>query len=166
MIPQLEQRPAQPAVAIQAEVTHETLGSVVPPLFAEVFGWLAERGIAPTGPPFIRYLFVDEQDDLPTRLEVGAPVAGEIPGDDRVAAITLPAGCYAVTQHVGPYAGLHAATEILLEWGRDAGVVWARSADGNTWSARLEIYRNDPQSQPDPQLLRTELAFLTRQAHG
>jgi hypothetical protein len=49
--PVVVQRADQPYVAIRALVTMEMLGAVVPPLNAEVFGWLAERGAVATGAP-------------------------------------------------------------------------------------------------------------------
>src|ERR1700691_3499353 len=51
--PEITELPARPYVAIPASVTMETIGTVVPPLNGEVFGWLAVRGIAPAGPPLL-----------------------------------------------------------------------------------------------------------------
>jgi hypothetical protein len=49
---QVIERTAQPYVAIRAQVTMPTLGTVLPGLHPRVFAWLGERGIPPAGAPF------------------------------------------------------------------------------------------------------------------
>ena len=41
--PEITELPGRPYAAIPASVTMETIGTVVPPLNGEVFGWLAAR---------------------------------------------------------------------------------------------------------------------------
>ena len=72
------------------------LGQAVP-LAGEVFDWLGQRGIAPAGPPFWRYLTIEMPDRL--EIECGVTVGATIPGDDRVLAGELPAGRYATVLH-------------------------------------------------------------------
>jgi effector-binding domain-containing protein len=158
--PVITQRPAQPYVAIPASVTMQTLGTVVPPLNGEVFGWLAANRIAPAGPPFWRYTLID----MPGRLEVeaGCPVAEAIDsGDGRVVAGMLPAGRYVTLLHVGHPQTLEGATGALLEWAAANNLTWDMSAssDGERWGCRLENYLTDPASQPDMSKWETELAF-------
>jgi hypothetical protein len=57
--PTIETRTDQPYAAIPVSVTMQELGSVVPPLTARVFDWLAAQGVAPAGPPFWRYVVID-----------------------------------------------------------------------------------------------------------
>ncbi len=52
LTPIVAERPAQPYVAIRAQVTMQTMDSVLVPLMPQVFAWLGERGIPPAGPPF------------------------------------------------------------------------------------------------------------------
>jgi len=66
---------------------------LLPALWKEVFAWLATKGIAPAGAPFIRYLTTDMARKLD--LEVGVPVAAAVPGDGRISAGVFPAGPYA-----------------------------------------------------------------------
>jgi hypothetical protein len=88
--PQIVTRAEQPYVAIKAQVTIETLGTVVPPLNQEVFAWLGERGVVPAGAPFWKYDVID----MPGKLEVeaGVPVTATVEGDGRVISGVLPAG--------------------------------------------------------------------------
>lgn len=161
MSPSLEHRPPQPFIALAAEVTHENLSQVVGGLFSELSAWIATHRVEPAGPPFVRYVFVDDDGGAPTRLQVAFPVAAETEGDERVTAGVLPGGRFAISLHTGPWSGLHNATAEMLEWGRTRDIAWAVSPDGKTWAARLEIYHTDPTAEPDPEKYRTTLAFLT-----
>ena len=87
--PTIETRIDQPYAAIPVSVRMEELGTVVPPLTGQVFGWLAGRGISPAGPPFWRYVVVDMEAEL--ELETGVPVASQVEGDDQVRTGLLPA---------------------------------------------------------------------------
>jgi effector-binding domain-containing protein len=157
--PQIADRVAQPYVAIQAFVTMQDLGAVLPGLHPEVFGWLGARGIAPAGPPFWKYNVVDMERQLD--VEVGVPVADPVPGDDRVRAGVLPAGRYATLRYTGHPAGLADATASLLEWAAAQDLTWdlTRTDEGDRWGARLEIYETDPAREPDMNKWDTQLAF-------
>jgi effector-binding domain-containing protein len=156
--PEITQRLAQPYVAIGAEVTMEQLPGLADRL-GEVFGWLAERGIAPAGPPFFRYNVIDMERQL--AVEAGVPVPTAVEGDDRVRAGVLPAGRYATALHVGPYDRLIGATANLLQWAQAQGLEWDKSAaeDGEHWGCRLEIYLTNPAEQPDATKWETQLVF-------
>jgi hypothetical protein len=52
--PRVEQRAARPYTGIRMRVTMDGLSRAVDQGFPELFGWLAEHGRAPAGPPFIR----------------------------------------------------------------------------------------------------------------
>jgi effector-binding domain-containing protein len=159
--PEITERSAQPYVAIRADVTMEDLGGLAD-RFGEVFGWLAERGAAPAGPPFFRYNVIDMARLL--NVEAGVPLAASIEGDDQVIAGELPAGRYATAIHVGPYDGLIGAVEALLTWAQAEDLAWDASPadDGEHWGCRLEIYRTNPAEVPDPARWETELAFRLR----
>jgi effector-binding domain-containing protein len=156
--PEITERAEQPYVAIRADVTMEQLSGLADRL-GEVFGWLAERGVAPAGPPFFRYDVIDMAALL--TVEAGVPVLAAVDGDDRVIAGVLPAGRYGTALHVGPYDGLIGAVDNLLQWADSQGLEWDRSTagDGEHWGCRLEIYLTDPRQQPDPAKWETQLAF-------
>ena len=159
--PNVEDRGEQPYAAINVRVSMDEVGAVVPPLIAEVFDWLARRGIDPAGPPFFRFLVID----MATKMEIdaGVPVAVPPTGDDRVRSGSLPAGRYATAIHTGPPAGLVDATAELLGWAQANGVTWQVSGSpaGEFWAARVEFYLTDPRDEPDMTKWQTELAFLT-----
>jgi len=156
--PEITERAEQPYAAISAKVTIEQLPGFADRL-GEVFGWLAEHGVAPAGAPFFRYRVIDMDGLL--NVEAGVPVLTAVDGDDRVTAGVLPAGRYATALHIGPYDGLAGAAENLLQWADSQGLEWDRSTagDGEHWGCRLEIYLTDPRQQPDPAKWETQLAF-------
>jgi effector-binding domain-containing protein len=157
--PEIIDLPARPYLAIPASVTMATLGTEVPPLNGEVFGWLGARGIAPAGPPFWRYNVIDMARTL--QVEAGVTVAAAVAGDERVLAGVLPAGRYATVRHVGAPETLYDAVERLREWASAKGLKWDVSVSGEEerWGCRLEIYLTDPAAEPDMSKWVTELAF-------
>lgn len=159
--PRTEHRPEQPYAAIRVRVPMNRLGEVVPPLNAEVFGWLAAHGGSPAGAPFWKYNVIDMQAEL--EIEAGVAVVDPLAGDDRVICSVLPAGTYATLVHTGHPQELADATAALLAWGADHGVTWdaGPDPDGERWTARLEFYRTDPAVEPDMSVWETELAILT-----
>jgi effector-binding domain-containing protein len=160
--PKLENRSEQPYVAIRTQVTMQELGTgVIPQLHSEVFAWLGKQGIAPTGPPFIRYLVINMMAKLD--IELGWPVANPLSGNDRISAGVLPAGRYASLVYIGPYEGdgLMNANAALLDWGAKHNIAWDswQAENGDGFGARLESYITDPGNEPDPAKWKTEVAI-------
>ena len=156
--PEIMNRAEQPYVAIRAGVTMAELGGLGA-RFAEVFGWLGRRGLAPAGAPFFKYNLIDMMGEL--EVEAGVPVAAAVAGDDQVIAGVLPAGRYATLTHVGHPGELMEVTKALLDWAARQGLSWDMSpADGGErWGGRLEIYLTDPSQEPDMGKWQTQLAF-------
>jgi effector-binding domain-containing protein len=115
--PKIEHRNAQPYMGIRAQVTMQELGKVLPPLWGEVYGWLASKGLKPIGAPLWRYRVIDMAAKL--EIDVAVPVAGATTGDNRIIADILPAGLYATLIYTGPYEGLMQATADLFGLGRE-----------------------------------------------
>jgi effector-binding domain-containing protein len=157
--PEIESRAGQPYVAIRTQVTHQMLGTVVPPLNQEVFAWLGQQGVAPAGPPFWKYNVVDMASNL--EVEAGAPVARPLAGNGRVVEGVLPAGRYVTLRHVGAPETLAGATASLLDWAAAKGLAFdmSPSPEGERWGCRLEIYLTDPRDEPDMSKWETRLAF-------
>jgi effector-binding domain-containing protein len=152
-------RAAQPYVAITSSVPMGKLGSDLPPLVGEVFGWLGARDIAPAGDVFWKYNLIDMEGEL--EVEVGVTVATEVAGDDRVHGGVLPAGRYATLHHVGHPDELIDATAALLKWADSEGLSWdvSDTPAGERWAARLEFYQTDPNEEPDMTKWETDLVF-------
>jgi effector-binding domain-containing protein len=163
--PRIEERAARHYAGIQATVPMDGISAAVDEAFPELFGWLAGSGIAPAGPPFIRFLVIDMEALL--QLELGVPVAAPVTGSGRIRPGLLPAGRYVVLRHVGPYdgpEGLIPANAALQQWARDHGLEFDMrdTQEGSAWGSRLEEYITDPSREPDPAKWETDVAYLLR----
>jgi effector-binding domain-containing protein len=159
--PRVEQRAEQPYAGIRMRVTMDGLPGAVDQGFPELFGWLAEHGMAPAGPPFIRYHVIDMDRELD--IELGVPAAAAADAGGRVRPGVLPAGRYAVLRHTGPYDGLIASNAALQEWAAEHGVALDSSdtPDGSAWRGRAEHYLTNPAEEPDPSKWEVDVAYLT-----
>ena len=148
----------QPYVAIRGHVTMAEIGgfAVRTP---EVFAWLGARGIAPAGPPFLKYNVIDMMRQL--EIDNGVPVAAPVDGDGDVIAGAIPPGRYATLTHTGHPSELMEATKALLDWAAAQGLAWdvSADADGERWGGRVEYYLTDPREEPDMSKWVTDLAF-------
>ncbi|WP_405778072.1 GyrI-like domain-containing protein [Streptomyces sp. NBC_00859] len=161
------ERAAQPYAAVRETVTMDTFPVIADRLTA-VFGWLAERGMEPAGPPFFRYDVIDMERGM--EVEAGVPVTalpegGDTPGEDAEEGEfftgSLPSGKYLTVTHIGHPNELLGVTAGLLEWAAARGMKWdMEKADVvEDWGCRLEIYRTDPREEPDMSKWEMELAF-------
>lgn len=163
----VEDRVEQPYVGIAGRVASEAeFRDAVDRGFPELFGWLQENGEPPSGPPFIRYLEVD-QEGKPLEFELAVPIAAAASGDGRVRAGALPAGRYVTFLHVGPYnhaevPDLEAARAEVLGWAEERGIEVASSKtqQGTAFQAYVEHYITDASREPDWSRWQTELAYL------
>lgn len=80
--PKIEDRNDQHYVGIRTQVTMQELGVLLPPLWGEVYGWLANKGLKPGGAPLWRYRVIDMAAKL--EIDVGVPVVTPVTGDDRI----------------------------------------------------------------------------------
>ena len=157
-VPEIVTRTAQPYVAIRGHVTMAEIGAFAGRT-GEVFGWLGARGLAPAGPPFLKYNVIDMARQL--EIETGMPVAAPVDGGGEVISGVLPAGRYATVTHVGHPSELMGVTKALLDWAAGQGLTWdmSQDADDDRWGSRLEIYLTDPREEPDMSKWVTQLAF-------
>jgi effector-binding domain-containing protein len=164
--PGIEERPERHYVAIREQVSMEGFGELLAPLWDEVFASLRARGVAPDGPPLIRYGVIDMARQL--EIEVGAPVAEPMAADGRVVPGVLPAGRYARLTHTGDYSGLIAATAALQDWAEGRGMVFDQwtTPDGDAFGGRVEWYVTDPGDEPDPAKWETEVAYRLADSSG
>jgi effector-binding domain-containing protein len=167
--PQLQQRDEQHYVGIRASVPMDGISGAIDEAIPQLFGWLAAKGIAPAGPPFLRFLVIDMMATM--RIEIGVPVGepvtAEIIGPEaangRVRPGVLPGGRYAVLRHIGSYDGLIASNAALQEWAAAQGVTFDTwdTPEGSAWRSRVEHYLTDPSAEPDPAKWETDVAYLT-----
>jgi effector-binding domain-containing protein len=147
-MPSFVDRDDQTYVGYRATVTMAGLREVAHRIAALV-GALAERGVAPAAPPFMRYLVLGPGMASLT-VEAGVPVAEPVELGGEYFTAVLPGGEYVTATHHGTPDGLAAATAAVLDW--DA-------ADGEHWTGRFEVYRTDPRVEPDPRNWDTDLYF-------
>lgn len=157
--PKLADRPAQPYMGIRTQAAMDALPHVIPEALDAVFAWLAARGIAPAGAPFIRYHVIDMAAQLD--IELGVPVSSTIAGDGRVQAGELPAGRYASLIYTGIDNGIE-GNRALIEWAAANGIQWDRWDDprGDAFRSRYETFLTGPDENPDPAQWQTEVAIL------
>ena len=110
--PEIRELSPQPAVTEVAVTDAAGLPAVVDSGFPRLFGRLADLGVEPAGPPYIRYLRTGAELELELGIPVG-PDAGQSSG--------LPGGRAAVLRHVGPFSGLRDACARLQEWVGEQG---------------------------------------------
>ena len=151
----LEERPF---VGVTRTVTMSTIRDVADQI-PRLLRWLGERGQAPAGAPFLRYLVIDMAGDMV--IQAGVPVTRPLEVSDDLEAGVLPAGRYVTTTHVGPFEGLYDATGELLQWAgeRDLHFDHHPSDRGDVWGSRVEWYETNILEQPDAAQWVTRLTF-------
>jgi effector-binding domain-containing protein len=153
-MPEIVEVGERPYVALRGKVAMDGIAAFADRL-REVIDWLAAKEIAPNDAPFFKYDVVDMEAGLV--LEIGFPVDDLHSGEGEIVTGVLPAGRYAQVRYHGHPDGLLGATRDLLAWGEEQGVEW--DANGDHWTARLEIYRSDPREVPDMNDWDTDLQF-------
>lgn len=153
-MPEIVELGERPYVALRGKVPMNGISAFADRL-REVIDWLAAKEIAPNDAPFFKYDVIDMEGELV--MEIGFPVDDLHSGEGEIVTGVLPAGRYATARHHGHPDGLMAATGELLDWGKAQGVEW--DANGDHWTARLEIYLSDPREVPDMNDWDTDLQF-------
>ncbi|MGW6277138.1 GyrI-like domain-containing protein [Kribbella sp. NPDC055071] len=153
-MPEIVEVDERPYVALRGKVAMNEISAFADRM-GEVIDWLAAREIAPNDAPFFKYDVVDMEAGLV--MEIGFPVDDVHPGEGEIVTGVLPAGRYASTNYHGHPDGLVDATADLLAWAAAEGLEF--DADGDRWTARLEIYKSDPREVPDMADWDTELQF-------
>ena len=136
----------QPYAAIRTTTPMSGIGAAMGPLYGELFGWLARKGVRATGEPWTRYLHVGPDE---VELEIAAPVADEVKSEGRIIGGVMPACDVATTIHDGPYDRLGDAYEALA--------AWVAEHHAQVTGAMWEVYLTDPNREPDPAKYRTRV---------
>jgi len=153
-MPEIVEVGERPYVALRGKVAMDGIGAFADRM-REVIDWLAAKEIAPNDAPFFKYDVVDMEAGLV--MEIGFPVDDLHHGEGEIVTGVLPAGRYASANYHGHPDGLVDATRDLLAWASSEGLEW--DANGDNWTARLEIYKSDPREVPNMADWDTELQF-------
>lgn len=114
--------PALDVQVITAEAVHAIVlpmkGSYAqhPDAFGRLGGFIAGRGITPTGSPFARYFSDPSVGEANLEWEVGFPVGADVAAEAPFEIRDLPATLTAVHLHKGPMEELGTAWPAFLEW--------------------------------------------------
>lgn len=129
-------------------------------LVPEVLGWLAARRIPLVGPPMYRYWVVGDAD-TEFRLDVAAPVAEPVDGDDRVRPGSVPVGRYVTAVHTGHPDRLASSLRTVEDWATGQGLTFDTWRTGSevVWGARVEAFPTDPRVEPDRNRWSIEVAY-------
>ena len=144
---ELKEQPAQPTLAIRTRASVEELEHVLGEAYGTIGRYLEELEEPCAGPPYTAYYNEDMQD---LDIEIGFPVAHELPGRGEIQAGEIPGGKIATCLHTGPYDQVGPAYEAISRWMEENGYEPAGPA--------YEIYLNDPEEVP-PEELQTLIMF-------
>ena len=129
-----------------AYIAHVGPYGEVGPLFAEIAGWLAGKGLQISGPPF--GIYYDNPEVVPAeklRCEVGFPFIGETQGEGRIKVKKIPGREVLSGIHKGPYREVGPVYEALTRHAVKKGY--------SIVGAPVEIYLNAPGEVPESELL-------------
>ena len=125
-----------------------------------MFGWLGAHGIAPAGPPFLKYNVIDMMRQL--EIDNGVPVAAPVDGDgDMIAGAVRPPGVTPPSPTWATPVSSWRPPRRCWTGPPRQGLAWDVSpdADGERWGGRVEYYLTDPREEPDMSKWVTQLAF-------
>lgn len=144
---EVQHRAPQATLTIHLHAPVEGIPAACSQALPEAWNAAEALGLAPSGPPFVRYFTMPPGE---VDFEAGVPIA-ERPatGLGRAEPGELPGGDVAEAWHVGPYGTLHQTYDALMRWIGEQG----RAPGGSMW----ELYWTDPSAEPDPATWRTEV---------
>jgi effector-binding domain-containing protein len=143
----VKNQPVQRTLVIRTKASAQELPAALGKAFGAIAAYLAELGERPGGPPFTAY---HDRDTQCLDVEIGFPVARELPGRGEILSGSIPAGRVASCIYTGPYGGMAPAYEALAEWMEENGY----EARGIAY----EIYWSDP-AKTRPEKLKTQIVF-------
>jgi len=144
---ELKEQPARPTMAIRTRAAVEDLPRVLGEVYGTIAQYLGELGEQPVGPPFTAYYNMDMQD---LDVEIGFPVARELPGRGDIQASEIPGGKVATCLYTGPYSDMEPAYDALFQW--------MEENDYEASGVCYEIYLSDPEEVP-PEEWQTQIVF-------
>jgi effector-binding domain-containing protein len=115
--------------------------------YASLYSYLGQIEQPPAGPPYVAYYNMDMQD---LDLDVGVPVAKELPGKDDIQPARLPGGKVATCLYTGSYSEMGQGYDTLSKFVAEQG----QQPSG----AAYELYLSDPNTTP-PDKLQTLILF-------
>jgi effector-binding domain-containing protein len=138
---------AQKTLCIRTRSAVQDLPDVIGKTYHEIIQYMGEVGEVPSGVPYIGYFNMDMND---LDIEIGFPVAKDIPEKGNIKMCVIPAGKYATAIHKGSYSKLKASYTALMNWMEE------NNLEGTYIG--YEYYLNDPATTPEGEL-ETKILF-------
>lgn len=148
---ELRQLTKTPTAVVRANRRVADIGPFVDHAFGAVARVLTSQGIAPSGPPAVRY---HRHEDGRFDVEARFPTAVSVVPEGDVGASSLPRGRAAALTYLGSYDELATAYGALADWVARQGTVPA----GDPW----EVHLVDPTQEPDPEQWETDIVLPVR----
>jgi effector-binding domain-containing protein len=133
---QFQNQPAQPVISVRLRTSVEHLPEQLGLWFGSLARHITALGEEPAGAPFVAYFNMDMQD---LDIEIGFPVAKELPGEDQIQPGHIPAGPVVSCLNIGPYDKMDAAYQAMAQRIEATGTVY-------------EFYFNAPDEVPAEEL--------------
>ena len=145
---QVVETAAQLVLSIRTRTSAADLPDKIGTCYQAIMEYMGPLGEQPSGMPFVAYYNLDMED---LDVEIGFPVAKEVPDHEDIKINQIPAGKKLTCMHQGPYQEMeqtyNAMSEYIAEHGlHPTGVVY-------------EYYFNDPGHVPEEELL-TKIEFI------
>lgn len=150
---QIIETEAQPVLSVKATTSLREMPELVGRVYGEIFRHILSQGEEPLGPAFIAYYGVDKMDMENLIVEIGFPVARELPGKGEIQPRQIPPGRKAMGYHKGAYGEISPVYEKLKSFIREKG--YERTG------VVYEHYFNAPEQIPESELL-TKVEFLLK----
>ena len=141
----IQQREAQPAIVMRADVPLGGIGAALHRILPSVFTYVPTVGGLVAGAPFTRYLGFGEGGTI--KIEAGVPTLDALPSCGELESIVLDGGPCVTLLHEGSYDWIPACHQYLDEWFEATG----HKPAGFRW----EAYLTDPNAEPDTSKWRT-----------
>jgi effector-binding domain-containing protein len=159
-VPQLQTGCAQHYVAIAVSITLNDWGKLNRVL-KDLTDWLNHNGVKIAGPLFYRYFNLGSSEEV-LDMEVGYPIATQIPGNGLIVTGIIPKGTYATLIHCGHPHTIDASFEIMQCWARQQGIQWKyyQPNGKQVWAGRFHFHLANPKDVTDQSQCRMALAVL------
>jgi hypothetical protein len=128
----------------------DELATLMGELYGNIWAVIQEQGLEVVGPPFTHYLSFDHETGV-SEILAGIPVSGKAKEAGEVMVKKYKEIDVIQAVHTGPYYDLPVSYQKLMDY-------IAENQIETKWES-IDIYINDPMSQPDITRLKTLIAF-------
>ncbi len=144
---ELVDQETQTVMFIRTRTSFADMPKLIGESYCKIAAYLGEIGEQPTGMPYAAYYNLDMQD---MDLEMGFPVAKQLPGKGEIKPCEIPAGKYVTHMYKGPYTQMEQAYNQIFLWMQEKGC--------QPTGVYYEYYYNAPDEVPESELL-TKIAI-------